>query len=48
MQLLSIEKPDFVAVTGDVISDYAWKREQKNWGAQMFDRFASVMEVTGY
>ena len=33
VEILDYEKPDFVVITGDLVSGYAWDGKTKNWVA---------------
>lgn len=37
--VLETEKPDFVVVTGDVVSGYAWDGKTPGWFAQVYKNF---------
>jgi hypothetical protein len=41
------ENPDFVVVTGDLISEYAWDFRTRPWASVVYKRFASVLEDLG-
>jgi 3',5'-cyclic AMP phosphodiesterase CpdA len=41
------EKPDLVAVTGDIVSEYAWDQKTRPWMAERYSRFAKIMDEEG-
>jgi hypothetical protein len=45
--ILDQEKPDFVVITGDVISGYAWDRVTRPWAARVYDSMAQVLKKRG-
>ena len=45
--IIRVENPDLVVVTGDIVSDYAWDGKTKPWMPNMYDRFARVLEEEG-
>lgn len=45
--ILDQEKPDFVVITGDVISGYAWDGVTKPWAAHVYDTMAQVLKKRG-
>jgi 3',5'-cyclic AMP phosphodiesterase CpdA len=46
-EIVRLENPDLVVVTGDIVSDYAWDRTTRPWMAEKYDKFARVMEEEG-
>ena len=45
--LIEWEKPDFVAVTGDVVSGYAWDGLTQGWYKENYELFMKAMNETG-
>ena len=43
-EIIRIEKPDLVVVTGDIVSEYAWDHKTRPWMSKIYDRYAKVME----
>ncbi len=39
VEILKAEKPDFVAITGDVVSGYAWDEKTYPWYAVHYHKF---------
>ena len=45
--ILEIEKPDFIAVTGDVISGFAWDTKKRPWYSTKYKAFTKAMIESG-
>ncbi len=45
-KLIEWEKPDFVAVTGDVVSGYAWDGHTQGWYKENYEVFMKAMNET--
>ena len=43
-KILESEKPDLVAVTGDVVSGYLWDGHTKPWFPLKYKKFAEIMQ----
>lgn len=46
-EILDLEQPDFVAVTGDIVSSFVWNGEE-NWFAGQYDKFFSILDDMGF
>lgn len=42
-KLLELEKPDFVSVTGDCVSGYAWDGKTQGWYKEQYLQFVRAM-----
>lgn len=42
-KLLTLEQPDFVAVTGDCVSGYAWDGKTQGWYKEQYLQFTRAM-----
>lgn len=45
-QLLELEKPDFVAITGDVVSSFVWTN-QEDWFEAQYGKLMSILDEQG-
>ena len=43
---MEAEKPDFVGVTGDVVSGWKWDGKEKDWVTKKYEAFTKVMGDT--
>lgn len=43
--IMAKEKPDFVAVTGDIVSGYAFDPEEPNWYELQFAKLGQTLQA---
>jgi predicted phosphodiesterase len=43
LEILQDEKPDFIAITGDMVSGYAWDEVTKGWYAEVYKNFTKPL-----
>ena len=46
-EVLELEDPDFVIISGDVVSGYAWDGKTKPWAAVQYDKMVQPIIAKG-